>query len=59
MIIDHGDRIYRDEALREELCYMCLSHKKLYKAEYTSANRKTIHVCEDCIEINGHRRLDD
>lgn len=59
MIIDHGDRMYRDETLNEELCYMCLSHKKLYRAEHTSPNRKEIYVCKDCIDMNGHRRLDD
>ena len=32
MIIDHGDRMYRDDTLNEELCYMCLSAKKLYRA---------------------------
>ena len=59
MIIEQGDRMYADDSLTQELCYMCLSHKKLHKAEHTSPNRKEIHVCEDCIDMNGHRRLDD
>ena len=59
MIIDHGDRMYRDETLKEELCYMCLSHKKLYRVAHTSPNRKEIYVCRDCIDMNGHNRIND
>ena len=59
MIIEQGDRMYADDSLTQELCYMCLSHKELNKVEHNSPNRKEIHVCDDCIDINGHKRLDD
>lgn len=58
MVIDNGDRMFRDETLREELCYMCLSGgEKLYRAEHTSPNRKEIYVCLRCMNMNGHRRI--
>lgn len=58
-MIEQGDRIYRDEMMTEELCGMCLTHRKLRRVEHTSANRKVIHVCDRCIEMNGHRVLDE
>jgi len=50
-----GDRIYSDEMLRKELCYMCLTHRPLTLVEHISPNRKHIMVCKRCIEMNGHK----
>ena len=58
-MIEQGDRMYRDEMLREELCYMCLTHKPLRRVYHTSANRKEIYACDRCIEMNGHKVLDE
>ncbi len=49
-----GDRIYSDEMLRKELCYMCLTHRPLRLVYHISPNRKKIMVCARCIEMNGH-----
>ena len=49
-----GDRIYSDEMLRKELCYMCLTHRPLRLVHHISPNRKKIMVCARCIEMNGH-----
>jgi hypothetical protein len=46
--------MYRDEQLRQELCYMCLTHRPLRPVYHTSPNRKEIHVCVRCIQMNGH-----
>ena len=35
-----GDRIYSDEMLRKELCYMCLTHRPLRLVYHISPNRK-------------------
>lgn len=51
---EHGDRIYKDEMLRDELCYMCLTHRPLREVYHTSPNRKLIHVCDVCAKMNGH-----
>ena len=49
-----GDRIYSDEMLRKELCYMCLTHRPLRLVYHISPNRKKIMVCARCIKMNGH-----
>ncbi len=54
-MIEFGDNIFRDEMMREQLCFMCLSHKDLYRAEYSRHNRKQVMICKDCIKMNGHR----
>ena len=51
---EQGDRMYSDEMLRRELCYMCLTHKPLRLVYHTSPNRKEIMVCDGCIKMNGH-----
>lgn len=51
---EQGDRMYRDEQLREELCFMCLTHRPLRRVYYTSHNKTVIHVCDRCIKMNGH-----
>ena len=56
-MIEQGNRIYKDSMLTKELCYMCLTHTKLRKAEHTSPNKKEIYVCDRCIEMNGHLSL--
>ena len=54
-MIEQGNRIYADDMMREELCFMCLTHKDLYRAEYNKHNRMHIMVCKDCIAMNGHK----
>lgn len=54
-MIEQGNRIYSDDMMRKELCFMCLTHKDLYRAEYNKHNRMHIMVCKDCIAMNGHK----
>ena len=58
-MIEQGDRIYKDEMLKEELCYMCLSNKPLRQVYHTSPNQKEIYVCHGCIKMNGHTVIDE
>ena len=55
-MIHFGDRIYKDEMMKHELCWMCLTERKpLKKVEYNKLNKMHIMVCKNCIEMNGHK----